>query len=88
MGYRCDSCGFAVKAGTSCKKVVVLVREVHFPERPKANKAKVVQKNGKKKAVWIPDPGGVGTQIVKEAKMCTRCAHDWHKEHPKPFVVQ
>ena len=76
--YRCEKCGVCPPARTPCKKVVT--RKIRFlhPERPYAIKV-IVEKNGKKKTAWIPDPGGWGDQIVKETKMCPTCATRWEK---------
>jgi len=78
--YRCDSCGKCVPPKTPCKRVVVKKMRFLHPERPRAKKGVAILKNGKKKMVWIPDPGGWGDQIAQESRMCPRCASTWEKE--------
>ncbi len=78
--YRCDSCGKCPPPKTPCKRVVVEKARFLHPERPRAKKGMIVLKNGKKKMVWIPDPGGWGDQIVREAKMCPHCASRFERE--------
>jgi hypothetical protein len=58
------------------------------PERPKAKKGVIIQKNGKKKTVWLPDPGGWGDQIAVEAKMCPSCANKWENDQRKLAAMQ
>lgn len=84
--YRCDSCRNCVEPRTSCKRVVT--KKVNFlhPERLKAKKGFIIQNNGKKKKVWLPDHGGWGYQIVSEAKMCPDCALKWEKSYKQVMV--
>jgi hypothetical protein len=39
------------------------------------------------KGKWIDDPGGRGTQIVREVRACPRCAGELRevREHPPPM---
>jgi hypothetical protein len=81
--YRCERCNQCPPPRTPCKSIAVSkVRYLH-PERLHAKKGVAIQKNGKKKAVWIPDPGGWGYQIVQELRMCPTCANIWEKEQAK-----
>ncbi len=79
--FRCDSCGESTQPKMPCKKVITKKSRFLHPERPRAKKGVIILKNGRKKMVWIPDPGGWGDQIVHESKMCLRCAAIWEKEH-------
>lgn len=77
--FRCDICGKSTSPRTSCKNMVVKKVLFHHPERPRAKKGFTILKNGKKKAIWIPDPGGLGYQIAHESKMCPNCALKWER---------
>ena len=68
--YRCEICKRVVKANTPCEKVVTEKRMFNHPSRPGAFK-----QWDEEKERWfkIPDPGGVGTQIVKEINACPDC---------------
>lgn len=73
MSYRCDVCNKAVKAGTACNKKAAKIRKRYYSEREYAKRT-IVYEKGKKKKKWIPDPGGVGWEIVTEIKCCPECA--------------
>jgi len=69
--YRCDVCDCVVPANTACNKIVVETRVFQHPERadvywhpPKAGG----------KGEWVDDPGGPGSQIVREVRACPACA--------------
>lgn len=81
--FKCGKCGKCPPPKTPCKNMVIQkVRYLH-PERLRAKKGIAIQKNGKQKVVWIPDPGGWGYQIVREMRMCPSCAMFWEKEQDK-----
>lgn len=71
--YRCSICYNVVPPNNPCQKRVLQTRVKHYPERAHA-KREWRNVKGKWKKVWIPDPGGVGTEIVYEAKCCANCA--------------
>lgn len=79
--YKCDQCGANSTPSSPCRKVVTQRAWVFHPERLRANKGFAIQKNGKKKKVWLPDPGGWGFQIAREERMCNYCANLWEHEH-------
>jgi hypothetical protein len=88
MTYKCERCNKTTAPKTPCKKVIVRKARFLHPERPRAKKGVAIQKNGKKKMVWIPDPGGWGYQIIHEAKMCPPCAIRWEREQREPYAKQ
>lgn len=65
--FRCTSCARSI--GPSIPRVtrVVEVRERAYPER------RYRRRGDRKDRV---DPGGVGTEIVREVPVCPRCAED------------
>lgn len=67
--YRCDLCNRIVAAGTRAVTIVLETRPRLYPRRPKANR---IHKNGKTE--HTDDPGGKGTEIVREVKVCPFCA--------------
>lgn len=81
--YRCEKCKSCPPPKTPCKLIVVKKTKFLHPERLRAKKGIAIQKNGKKKVVWLPDQGGWGDQIVCEMKMCPACASAWEKEQEK-----
>ena len=68
--YRCEVCKELVPPGTVSKKVVVETREVNYPRRAAANRPKP----GDSKRERRDDPGGRGSEIVREVIACPRCA--------------
>ena len=67
--YRCEFCKEIVPPLTPSHRVVVETREVRYPFRPDANVSVIKGKKEKRN-----DPGGSGTEIVREAIVCPRCA--------------
>jgi hypothetical protein len=70
-------CNSQTKPRESVFRVVVETKEVTYPERKDAN---VFYRSEKIDDVWVKgkieksdDPGGRGTQIVKEILICKRC---------------
>lgn len=59
--YRCDKCGQSTEAHQELIRKVAVTRYKEYPER-------------KDKRGNIIDEGGDGREIVKELKLCPRCA--------------
>jgi hypothetical protein len=72
--YRCQLCGTVVPPHTPCHRLVVQTRPSRFPFRSDANRV-VRLVNGKRKEKRTDDPGGAGSQIVREVIACPRCAN-------------
>lgn len=75
--FNCDFCRKTVEPKTPCLKIITAKRMHNHPFRPKVQKKWVLDKTGKIKEEWADDRGGVGPQIVHEAKACTEC----HKKY-------
>jgi len=69
--YRCDVCDSIVPPNTSSITIVVETRPREYPQRSKAHW--IPPANGGK-GKWIDDPGGAGTEIVRELRVCAPCA--------------
>jgi hypothetical protein len=81
--YRCEVCDRVVPANTPCNLIVLETRVVEYPKREDAH-WQPPDAGGKGK--WIDDPGGRGTQIVRELRACPTCAAaNAAKEHPPPM---
>lgn len=86
--FRCNSCRKVVSKGIACKKVVVVSRVRHYPERKADPRNGIVihrpiaffDEKGKKKYHYPSDPGGVGSEIVVEANCCPKCASDHERK--------
>lgn len=67
--YRCDRCHTVVPPRTPARRLVVETRIVEHPYRMGAGERLV---DGKRKK--YDDPGGTGSQIVREQVVCPACA--------------
>jgi hypothetical protein len=65
---------------TPCRRLVVQTRLFRFPFRANANRV-VRLVNGKPKEKRTDDPGGAGSQIVREVIACPRCANGQEAAH-------
>ena len=82
--YRCAVCGSVVPPSTPSNRVTVETRPVEYPPRPKVH-WHPPKDGGKGK--WVDDPGGRGSQIARELRMCPRCvstAGEHDAKHPPP----
>jgi hypothetical protein len=78
--YRCHLCKVCVPPRTPATRIPLELRERHYPPRPDAHQ---VRRNGK--LVAVDDPGGVGTEIVREVIVCPSCAT---QHRPETVPVQ
>ena len=69
--YRCDVCDSLVPPNTPSITIIVETRPRDYPHRGKAHW--IPPTNGGK-GKWIDDPGGAGTEIVRELRVCAACA--------------
>lgn len=74
--FICEFCKQVTNPGATCHLAVTKRRKVIFPVRPRANRSHKIIK-GKKKKTRTADPGGIGWQIEKEAKICKNCFLQW-----------
>jgi hypothetical protein len=63
-----------VAAGVAAQRLVVQTRTKKYPFRAKANRIVQLSDKGKRKVIWVDDPGGAGQEIVKELLVCPDCA--------------
>lgn len=71
--YVCEVCACVVPPNTPLHRIVVEARLVEHPHRPKIYWHP--PKDGEK-GKWVDDPGGSGEQIVRELRVCPRCARE------------
>jgi hypothetical protein len=69
--YRCEVCDRVSECGQPAKTIVVETREIEHPHREEVYWRK--PKPGERKGKWLPDPGGTGTAIVRELRVCEDC---------------
>jgi hypothetical protein len=60
--YKCDACGNSTAPGEGIRRVVTNVRFRTYPVR-----------TYKHKGDTVTDPGGHGSEIINEAKVCRGC---------------
>lgn len=70
--FNCNGCKKQSKPRERAKFIVVATRPRVYGYRPRANKVRQEDKDGRYTA-HNPDNGGEGSEIVKEIKVCTRC---------------
>lgn len=71
--FRCHFCKDVTDPRTPAKVVVIRQRHKVYERRPEVFRQTFLF-NGKKKAKWVDDPGGVGVEIVCEVQACPSCA--------------
>jgi len=69
--FRCEVCDSVAPARTRCHRIVVETRATEYPARPDAH-WHPPRAGGKGK--WVDDPGGRGSEIVRELRACELCA--------------
>jgi hypothetical protein len=81
--FRCQTCGTVVPPRTPSHPVVARSRPSRYPARSRANSFfRCV--NGKRKHLHTDDPGGTGTAIVEEIRVCPACASNHAAAVPDP----
>ncbi len=74
--FRCEKCGDVVPAGVSAQNVVVQSRSKDYPTRTETTTAGR-SRYPRERTV---DKGGEGHEIVRELKVCPKCAEELHEE--------
>jgi len=69
--FRCDVCASVAPSATRCNRLIVETRPADYPVRDKVH-WHPPRAGGKGK--WVDDPGGHGTEIVRELRACAPCA--------------
>lgn len=72
--FRCQLCQQVVSAGTPSQRLVVQTRSKQYPFRPQSHRVIRLSESGKRKEVWVDDPGGKGQEIVQELLVCPSCS--------------
>ena len=86
--YRCDVCDRVVPANTPSNRITVETRAVEYPRRASVH---WIPPTDGGKGKWIDDPGGRGTEIVRELRACPACAAEITasraaRERPPPLA--
>jgi hypothetical protein len=74
--FRCERCGDIVPAGISAQSVVIQSRTKDYPSRSEklaAGRSRYLRER-------TVDKGGEGREIVRELKVCPKCAAELNKE--------
>ncbi len=74
--FRCEICGDIVPAGVSAQSVVVQSRSKDYPSRSEkltGGRSRFVRER-------TVDKGGEGREIVRELKVCPKCAAEHAKK--------
>jgi hypothetical protein len=69
--YRCDVCASVSPPAVPSNRIVVETRPIEYPRRAKAHWH---PPKPPKPGTWVDDPGGRGTAIVRELRVCPGCA--------------
>lgn len=72
--YKCQLCKQIIEPGTKAIRIPVETRTRQYPSRQKE-----ISRGRKTKTITIP--GGVGSEIVREAVACPECAAKYRKKH-------
>jgi len=68
--FRCDVCDCVVAPNTS----PITIAETRAITHPRRSKIYWHPPKDGEKGKWVDDPGGPGTQIVRELRACASCA--------------
>ena len=74
--FRCEKCGDIVPAGVSAQSVVVQSRAKDYPSRSESlatGRSRYLRER-------TVDKGGEGREIVRELKVCPKCAAEMNEE--------
>jgi hypothetical protein len=74
--FRCQLCARVSLPRTPAHRLVVRTRQKKYPYRQKAHLHVYLDERGKRKEKEVDDPGGVGTEIVREVVACGECARN------------
>jgi hypothetical protein len=74
--FICEICKSIVAPSTPATRLVVETRNTTYPFRKDAH---IFRRDGK--LVKQDDPGGSGTEIVKEVIVCPECARKCQEQH-------
>lgn len=72
--FVCQLCDDVVGPGTRSHRLVIQQRVKTYPTRLQANCVRRLKGKGKRKKVYIDDPGGSGAEVARELIVCPQCA--------------
>ena len=78
--YRCDVCDRVSESGQPTKTIIFETRRIEHPQREKVYWHR--PKPGERKGRWVGDPGGIGTAIVRELRVCEDCYARQRERNP------
>jgi len=76
LSFRCEMCKTAAEDGQKPMRIVTKTRVHEHPKREKVYRRRDLETGEIEK---YDDPGGIGTQIVKEVNACKECAEQWNR---------
>jgi hypothetical protein len=74
--FRCERCGDIVPAGVSAQSVIVQSRPKDYPSRSES----LATGRSRYPRERTVDKGGEGREIVRELRVCPKCAAELHEE--------
>jgi hypothetical protein len=81
--YKCQICGNNSQARVPAYKITIEIRPVRYPRREKANACYKRRPDGITKFVRTDDPGGIGSETVREVIACPDCAAKLNGHRPQ-----
>jgi len=72
--YACELCHSIVLTKTPSTLLTIQTCKRTYPARSKANKLLDPKHPGKHRKIFTDDPGGTGLTILKEIRVCPKCA--------------
>lgn len=76
--FQCQLCDSCVAARIPAQRIVLKTRAKRYPARGNIHRKPAVTKNGTAvRPEYKDDPGGQGSEIVREVLVCPECAARW-----------
>lgn len=81
--FYCQNCSVLVASGVKSSRFVCESKIVKHPYRSKANLVIRFNEMGKRIEFLVDDPGGTGSQITREMRVCLECARKLKEQPPE-----
>lgn len=81
--FYCQNCSVLVASGVKSSRFVCESRIVKHPYRSKANLVIRFNDMGKRIEFLVDDPGGTGSQVTREMRVCPECARKLKEQPPE-----
>lgn len=78
--FRCELCDCVVPAGTRATRVVLSTRQKTYASRGQSPSGRGGGRRGGRTRKQEFDKGGSGTEIVREAAVCPKCAERYNRQ--------